>query len=555
MPLDIDEAELTKRIENMSPSARREIEKKLSSRFKKRKWTPQEGPQTAAYVSQADVMLYGGAAGGGKSDLLLGLAFDRHKASRIFRKKYVELKGLEDRLIEINGGRDGYAASPTPRLDLGNGHTIEFGAMLNPGDEEDYQGRARDFMGFDEAAQFLEYQVEFVLGWNRSAEGLRCRAVLASNPPTTAEGEWLIKWFAPWIDDEFEGTRAAPGELRWALHTGGDIIWVEGPGVYDVVDGKWTKIAEQGALRPTGTMNEPRSYTFIPAKLDDNAFLRDTGYRKQIMAMPEPLRSKMLYGDFSKIREDDPMQVIPTEWILGAQSRWDPDGWRREKMTDLGVDVAQGGPDKTVLVPRHDWWFNKPIIRPGASTPTGDEIVELVVQNLRQGAASKIDTGGGYGLDAFNQLRKLGIAVAGLNGSTSAGDKNDRSGQLRFRNRRAEWWWGLREALDPVLGAGLALPPGREVIADLAAPRYSVQGGQILVESKLDIRKRLGRSPDIGDAIVYAYAPAHVINANRIAGRQHSTVATGGRLHQRRIQHGANREPVRPRLFGRQSLR
>lgn len=544
--MDVDLDALEKQLADLPETRKRELRKKLSKRHAARKWHPQEGPQTAAYVSQAEIMLYGGAAGGGKSDLLLGLAYDRHHESRIFRKQYVELKGLEDRLLAIHGSRDGWASSPIPRLTLAQGRTIELAAMSQPGDEQNYQGRARDFMGFDEAAQFTESQVEFVLGWLRTAKKIRCRAILASNPPVTAEGEWLIKWFAPWLDDEFEGERASPGELRWALHVDGNVIWVPGPGVYDFVEGEWVQVGEPGMSGLSGMMSEPRSYTFIPAKLDDNAYYRDSGYRKNVMAMPEPLRSKMLYGDFTRIRDDAPDQVIPSDWIEQAQARWDDNGWRDNPMTDLGVDVAQGGLDKTVLVPRHDWWFGKPIIKPGAETPTGDEILQLVVRYLKPGAAAKIDTGGGYGLDAFNQLRKLGIPVAGLNGSTGAGDKNDRTGTLRFFNRRAEWWWALREALDPGLGAGLALPHGREILADLAAPRYSIRSGRILIESKEDMRKRLGRSPDIGDAIVYAYGQATVVNAQvRRTGHRHQTQALGGRdTRSRRASDGV---PVRRR--------
>ena len=97
-------------------------------------------------------------------------------------------------------------------------------------------------------------------------------------------------------------------------------------------------------------------------------------------------------------------------------------------------------------------------------------------------AAIHIDVAGGYGNDAYNQMNDLNMNVVGLNGGLRS-DGNDRSGKLSYYNMRAEWWWGLREALDPLLGVGLALPPGREVLADLTAPRYEVRpGGKILVD-------------------------------------------------------------------------
>ena len=95
-------------------------------------WQPERTnrPQVEAYNSQADLLLYGGAAGGGKSDLLLGLGLTAHERSVIFRHAYVALRGLEDRLIEIIGNRSGYNANDMAlRLP---GCLIEFGALERP---------------------------------------------------------------------------------------------------------------------------------------------------------------------------------------------------------------------------------------------------------------------------------------------------------------------------------------------------------------------------------------------------------------------------------------
>src|SRR5262245_18007169 len=66
-------------------------------------WEPQPGPQAAAYDSPADVLGYGGAAGGGKSDLILGLAVTRHRRSLILRRESVSGRGLIDRARELLG--------------------------------------------------------------------------------------------------------------------------------------------------------------------------------------------------------------------------------------------------------------------------------------------------------------------------------------------------------------------------------------------------------------------------------------------------------------------
>ena len=256
-------------------------------------WTPDPGnrPQVEAYESKADLLLYGGAAGGGKTDLVLGLALTRHENSVIFRRAYGDIAGIEQRLIEILGGREGYNGSDMALCRPGR--LIEFGALDRPGSEFSWQGRPHDFIGFDEGAQLDEGKVCFVMGWRRSTTpGQRCRVVIASNPPIGAQGEWLIAWFAPWLDPAFPNP-ARPGELRWrCMRADGTIAWVDGPGTHEI----------------DGVPLEAISCTFIPARLSDNRFLRDTDYRAQLMNLPEPLRSKLLDGDFTAGREE--RQVI-----------------------------------------------------------------------------------------------------------------------------------------------------------------------------------------------------------------------------------------------------
>ena len=87
------------------------------------------------------------------------------------------------------------------------------------------------------------------------------------------------------------------------MRADGSIAWVDGPGMH-VIDGM--------KLRAL-------SCTFIPARLSDNRFLRDADYEAQLMSLPEPLRSKLLNGDFLAGREDGANQVIPWDWIERAQ--------------------------------------------------------------------------------------------------------------------------------------------------------------------------------------------------------------------------------------------
>ena len=111
------------------------------------KWTPSPGPQTLAYESLADVLGYGGEPGGGKSQILLGLAFTRHKRSFVMRRQYADLSALIDDALKIHGGRDGFNASPPPRLRLSEDRVIHFRAAHLIGDEQGSMGQARDLLG------------------------------------------------------------------------------------------------------------------------------------------------------------------------------------------------------------------------------------------------------------------------------------------------------------------------------------------------------------------------------------------------------------------------
>src|ERR1700678_4002404 len=91
-----------------------------------------------------------------------------------------------------------------------------------------------------------------------------------------------------------------------------------------------------------------------------------------VQAMEEPLRSQMLYGDFTIGQKEDINQVVPSGWVRLAMNRWSAlqqANFRPNDMDALGVDVARGGKDKTVLTPRHGVWFGPQQVHPGKTTP------------------------------------------------------------------------------------------------------------------------------------------------------------------------------------------
>lgn len=496
-----------------------EIDAALGGR---RVWYPQEGPQLTAYLSDADQLFYGGAAGGGKTDLLLGLASTAHTRSLILRREGTDLGAIEERLLDMWQGGDGY--NRQLKILKRDGRFIELSSCPHEKDKYSYQGQPHDLKAFDELPQFSESIFEYVIGWNRSTkQGQRCRVVCTGNPPSTPEGEWVKRYWAPWLDPSHPNP-AKPGELRWFTKD---------------ADGKQIEVAEDWRGRDAdGNELSPVSRTFIPAKLNDNPFL-GAEYRARLAAMPEPFRSQLLTGSFGVGQKDHPRQVIPSRWVDAAFERYtqrkaarDAGQVRRWVMTALGCDPSLGGEDEFVLAPIYDnVTVGELIATPGVEITSGPVGAGLVIQHHRDSARLVIDMGGGYGEAVLGHLRgKLPLEPMLYKGGEAAYG-TARDSELKFSNRRTETYWRVREMLDPDHpaneGAELAIAPNDRLRADLTAPTFEVRGDVIVVEAKDKLKARLGRSPDRGDAVVQALS-APPLSAEDIR------MLEGGRVSARR---------------------
>lgn len=477
---------------SLSPSEEIELLELLALDEAEEIWSPLPGPQSEAYDSLADEMFYGGSAGGGKTDLVLGLAITRHKRTLILRRESTQLRGIVDRSRDIIGSNGRFNEVSLKWRDIPGGRTIEMGGCQYDSDKRKYQGRPHDLIAVDEAPEMLESSVQFIIGWARTEDPKqRVRVVLTGNPPTTAEGQWIIRRYAPWLD-EHHPNPAVPGELRW----------------FAMIDGEEVGVADGAPFVHDGEEIQPKSRTFIPARVDDNPYYMATGYKAQLQALPEPLRSQMLYGDFSAGVDDDPWQIIPTEWVRLAQRRWAERTIHKTPISAVGVDVARGGKDSTIIAKRYDNWLDRLVKHPGKSTPDGPLVaaqIKIELDGQPQSTPINVDIIG-VGTSVYDALTANGFKQARGVNSAGKSTARDKSKRLGFVNLRAEMWWNLREILDPESKMDVALPPDSELFADLCAPKWKLTVRGIQVEDKEEIKKRIGRSPDSGDATALAFA-------------------------------------------------
>lgn len=500
--------ELLAHYSSLPEDKKQELDALVDKRSEGRLWVPTVGPQLDAVNCEADILLYGGEAGGGKTDLGLGLAFTEHEKTLIIRRQYTDLRGITDRAKKINTTDKGFNGSPPPRLTTINGKIIDFGALAELGSEETWQGQPHDLIYFDEVVQNREQQVRFVMGWNRSeVEGQRCRVIMGSNPPVGSQGVWIIAMFAPWLDPRYPRP-AKYGELRWCVtdvNEAGKSFdkWVDGPDA-KVPNGKFDP--ETG--EPQYLI--PRSRTFIPSHLSDNPFLAADGkYASVLDGMPEPLRSAMRDGNFMAARKDDADQVIPIAWVHAAQNRWMDAGGKPPvgvPMCAIGVDCARSK-DQTVLAPRYDGFYPELHCYPGTETPHGRDVAALVLKHRRNNAIPVIDVGEVNGAEAYAHLEENGVQCIRHMGMDPSNART-RSKHLKFFNKRAEVYWKFMESLDPEQDGGspIALPDDQELVAELCVLKWELTPQGIKVTPKKDVVAELGHSPDKADAVVNSWS-------------------------------------------------
>lgn len=251
---------------------------------------PQPGPQYQFLASQADIAIYGGAAGGGKTYGLLLDPLRHHNnpkfGATIFRRTSVQVRnegGMWDTSMNIYPllkaqPREAYLEWRFPsKMSIGFAHLEYEKDVFN------WQGSQIPWIGFDELTHFSEQQFFYMMSRNRSASGVKPRIRGTCNPDPDSWVRGFIDW---WIGPEGFAISERSGKLRWFIRLDDRFIWAN---------------SREELTNQYGIEIQPKSVTFIPSKLQDNKILmqKDPGYLSNLLAQNRVDRMRLLDGNWN----------------------------------------------------------------------------------------------------------------------------------------------------------------------------------------------------------------------------------------------------------------
>lgn len=227
------------------------------------------------------------------------------------------------------------------------------------------------------------------------------------------------------------------------------------------------------------------------------------------MYRPNDLFRVKVLGLFPKAAEDI---LIPYEWIELANQRWrqlHDEGFISKKHVRLGVDVAGMGRDSSVLVPRYGSWIPEIKIHQSGGQADHMKVVGMTVPYLQDKKAKAFIDTIGEGAGVYSRLVELEHNNAySCKFSEGVKGMHDVTGQYSFANMRAYLFWAVRDWLNPKNGFDPALPPDDGLAEEATEIHWSFQSnGNIIIEPKEEIKKRLKRSPDKFDALANTFYP------------------------------------------------
>ena len=306
---------------------------------------PQAGPQEKFLATKADIAIYGGAAGGGKTYALL-LEPLRHinvkdYSATIFRKNATQISidgGLLDESMSIYGFLKNavFKSSPKPHWIFGGKSKVSFMHIDGDRDLPKWQGSQICFLGFDELCHFEESQFFYMLSRNRSICGVKPYVRATCNPDVDS---WVANFISWWIDQETGyPISERSGILRYFCRVDGEVKWADSA----------KELAKEFGVEPELC----KSVTFIASSVYDNKILldNDPSYLANLHGLSLVERERLLNGNW-KIRpaaglyfKPDQTRIVKSvpEDLVAVVRAWD--------LAATEVNLGNKDPDRTAGV-------------------------------------------------------------------------------------------------------------------------------------------------------------------------------------------------------------
>jgi hypothetical protein len=292
----------------------------------------QPGPQQDFLTCDADVVVFGGAAGGSKTfSLLLDAA--RYVlvpgfSAVLFRRTYPEIVapgGMWPESMGIYPHMRGKPNSTELTWKFPSGAVIKFAHLQYTWDVQKWLGSQITMIGFDQVEVFDEAQFWYMFSRNRSICGVRPYMRATANP----EPGWLADLLDWWIGPDGYPIQERSGKKRWFIRVGNDLVWAN--------NRRQLLEAHPGSL--------PKSFTFIPAKLTDNPILMqaDPGYLANLEALPLIDRKRLKDGNWHISNADNEWPAEYFERILFDEWPAEVSNWVRV----MALDPSKGSKDAT----------------------------------------------------------------------------------------------------------------------------------------------------------------------------------------------------------------
>ncbi len=299
---------------------------------------PQVGPQSEFLSTNADIAIYGGAAGGGKTYALLlePLRYLHNSLFRgvIFRRTSPQIRnvgGLWDESSKLYSPLGVFGRETNLDWCANSGWLLKFSHLEQETDKYNWQGAQMCFLGFDELTHFEEGQFFYLLSRLRSMSGIKGYVRATCNPDAES---WVADFLSWWIDQETGyAIKDRSGKLRWFCRYGDELHWAD---------------TKEELISEFGSETEPKSVTFITASVHDNKLLlaKDPDYLSNLKAMPLIEREKLLNGNWKLKAQSG--NVFKKDWFEIVQAL--PKSVSAVRFWDRAATIPTNGkdPDWTV---------------------------------------------------------------------------------------------------------------------------------------------------------------------------------------------------------------